>query len=165
MSKYVTENGLVFWNIGKNPLFCFMLQKYWPLTCIIMFYVNNMFSFLNRSLVTLNQGVENINCLRTLLCSYTMTLSCCSRSLLTRAESRLEQQRGGIEGQAGDAPGPHTDRTASWDIDFQSASFFRLNLHTSTESDGWKTQNKSFTFQTVQYGNSKKIIKADRGNF
>lgn len=124
-----------------------------------------LFSFLNRSLVTLNQGVENINCLRTLLCSYTMTLSCCSRSLLTRAESRLEQQRGGMEGQARDAPGPHTDRTASWDIDFQSASFFRLNLHTSTESDGWKTQNKSFTCQTVQYGNSKKIIKADRGNF
>lgn len=137
MSKYVTENGLVFWNIGKNPLFCFMLQE--TLTINLHHYVlckQYLFSFLNRSLVTLNQGVENINCLRTLLCSYTMTLSCCSRSLLTRAESRLEQQRGGMEGQAEDAPGPHTDRTASWDIDFQSASFFRLNLHTSTESDG-----------------------------
>lgn len=67
-----------------------------------------------------------------------MTLNCCSRSLLTKEESRLEQQRGGIQGQDGEAPGPHTDRIASWDIDFQSASFLRLNLHTSTESDGYK---------------------------
>ncbi len=86
-------------------------------------------------------SVNTIYRMHTLLCSMTRALNSCSKSLLTRAASIVEAQRGGSEGQPGTAPAPHTDRTASWDIAFQWDSFWKWNWHTSTESNGWNVES------------------------
>ncbi|KAH3777163.1 hypothetical protein DPMN_178600 [Dreissena polymorpha] len=66
----------------------------------------------------------------------TSTLNCCSRSLLARAGSIVDADRGGNWGHTGEAPLPHTDMIASCDMDFQRASSRRLNWHTSMLSVG-----------------------------
>lgn len=74
--------------------------------------------------------------MHTLLCSNSRTLNCCSKSLLTKVGSNVEEQSGGRVGHDGLAPRPHTDRTASWDIGFHRDSFPSSKWLTSTCSEG-----------------------------
>jgi hypothetical protein len=64
----------------------------------------------------------------TLLCSNNKIRSCCSTSLLTNVESNVDEQSGGNVGQHGLAPGPHTDKIASWDTVFSQNVTFKMLL-------------------------------------